>query len=660
MGQNLIKVKTDFLLLDKDNRRGLSKRDSSFLKLDDNQQQLALLFCLVAFDGVFTLIRDMISDAILTDDLLIIDKIIIQDNGIENKFIVKEGNRRISSIKIIQNLSLLDKAKVLAIEKELFDLEAIKKFGKESEKIKKVVKNSRTNFLSELEVIKYTNSEEDTKRLNTILHRLHVEQHKNRWDSADKRLTDYDNIMKLINKGAETIDEAIDQLIYDNYSFNDSELGSVKSDFKKHFIYTHFTKTLMDDMNEDNQISIEDKHKVQKRMSNSYYLPIAQVIPAMLKKGFGIEYSIKIDRNSLKAYYEQKEGNIKVTSIKEMVYDLFLAIMNLDGKKPYPHNTFKTSKEFKKNFNTIYTKYVTEEIIKDNVEENASSKKINPEIIYHDGSANNPIITFKLNEATKLALNTIIKYGRNENDIIVNTNHIYVKVIDSNVEIKRDTLNKVMIDVPENPSDINIEFYFDDSYSSKIASLTLRYKLDEINPFTASEFYIVDTTLVKQEKELKYIDISNELKVELEKFKYSEYKYISSYIYRGLWENSIDILIIESDSSSIHNKVTNNIKRGDQVKDIDELVKLTFGSNSKVKKFAQFYGLTNNAAKNGFFSSSPSCQYKEKYNDLNNAPHGNSQAQSLLDIDDARKKTSKWLYIMNYMIYCCKNGENYS
>lgn len=660
MGQNLIKVKTDLLLLDKDNRRGLSKRDSSFLKLDDDQQQLALLFCLVTFEDVSNLIKDMISDTVLTNDLLIIDKIIIQDNEKEKNFIVKEGNRRISSIKIIQNLSLLDDAKILAIEKELFDLEAIKKFKKESEAIKKVVKDPRPNFLSELEVIKYCNSEEDIKRLNTILHRLHVKAQRKKWESADKRLTDYENIMKFINKGAKTIDEAINQLIDDNYSFNDSELGRVKSNFKQHFIYTHFTKTLMDEMIEDDFISSEDKHKVQIRMSDNYYLPIAQVIPAMLKKGFGIEYALKINENSLKAYYEQKEGNIKVTSIKEMVYDLFLAIMNLNGKKPYPHNTFKTSKEFKKNFNTIYTKYVTEEIIKDNVKENASPKKINPEIIYHDGSANKPIITFKFNEATKLALNTIIKHGRNENDIIVNTNHIYVKVIDSNVEIKRDTLNNVMIDVPENPSDINIEFYFDDSYSSKIASLTLRYKVDEINPFIANEFYIIDTTLVKQERELKYIDISNELKVELENFKYSEYKYISSYIYRGLWENSIDILIIESDSSSIHNKVTNKIGRGDQVVDIDDLVKLTFDRNFKINKFAQFYGLTNNAAKNSFFSSSPSCQYKEKYNDLNNAPHGNSQAQSLLDIDDARKKTSKWLYIMNYMIYCCKNGESYS
>lgn len=669
MSQYHMKVKIDELKLDTENKRGMSKRGFDTSRLEEDEHQLIILMFMVLHEYIDELISDMVNDRELTIDLLSADHVLLQESQIKGEYIVKEGNRRISSLKIIRNVELLNQALETASEKDILDDDDMIKYVKLKKRITTLLPASIPNFIEEIDAICYENTKEDTKRLNTILHRMHIEQ-KKAWDSIDKRFTDYKLVCQAINKGVPTIDTAIDQVLNNYYAFTAVEYGKLKTEFKEFFIKNHYVNNLIEKTEHDERLSEEQKYSIKKRLSNNYFLPIADRFKNMLKKNFGIIYTLSVVPENeegttekckgckLSAKYEQLPGYLTISSINDFIYDIFIAIMNLDGNKPFPNHTFKTKVALKENYSDIYQKYVGEEKSEEHQEETDNAKK-NPIIIYTDGSQNKEILTFDIKGASRLALNTLIQNGRDENGESIAKENIYTIVSVNNEICIEDKLNNIMIDVPSVNTEYYIKFYFDSAFKHPIAGLRIRYRESPIpSPFTSSEYHILDSSIVLKEEKMRNIPFSNELKDELKDFNYGKHKYISSYIYRGMWEQAVDALIHAS-SSSCNSVITTKASRKEQISDIHDQIQIIFGSSSKIRKLGEFYGMDQMKAKNVFLAPA-SCNYKDVYVDLNCAPHGSEHALSVENINNARKVTSKWLYIMNFMIHCCKKNIKYN
>lgn len=655
MAKKIEIIEIDKLQLDIDNKRGLSKRQSIINGLSDTEHQLLLLFCMIRHEQIHTLISDMINNPELTVDLLSVDKIIVQESEEGKYYNVREGNRRVSSLKIIFQPSLMTEAETLVTEKELFTSADILEFKKNVSRIEKILEIDFDFQIDKLEVISFGITEEDTRRLNTIIYRMHVDM-KKEWQALDKRLDDYNDIINQINKGASSIDNAIDNVINEKYYLSEAEVKRQKKDFHEFFLMTHINLFLLRKAENSDKLSIEQKNAIRARMNDSYYRPIGEVLPRMLRNGFGVECQLVIESNKPLTEFTQQKDYLKIKNIGDLIYDLFLAIMNLDGKKPYANTTFNTPKKFKENYSNIYQKYV-EDTINENDTEEKPTDMVNPVIVFSDGSTNKPKKLYNINTAERLALHTLILEGRDENNKSISKDDIYIKIRENGIECLNGPLTSIMIDVPDQASEKNIEFYFNPEFKNRITVFRMIYSCPEETPFPEQKNYILDTTLVKANKQFEYIDFSEKLVEELERLQYSTYPYISSYIYRGMWESAIDILISVS-SNSTNGQITAKEKRGPQVEEIAQKIYVLLNSNSRIKGIAKFYGLQDMNAKNTFLPNDYK-YFTDIYTSLNNAPHGSPQALATIDIDAARNRTSKWLYILNYMIYCCRQNIDY-
>lgn len=655
MAMQIMNINIESLQLDIENKRGLSKRQGITSNLEDEEYQLLLLFCMIRFEKIDDLIFDMVNNPSLMDDLLLIDRIIVQKSDMKSLYSVKEGNRRISSLKVINDPSLMKKIEALVIEQDVFSVKEIVEFKKIVLLIEKILSTGLNVNINKLEVICYDNTEEDSRTLNTIIHRMHVKM-KREWRALDKRLEDYKDTVSKINAGAKSIDDAIEQVINEKYCFSPDEIKEQQKDFHGFFMITHFNLFLLGKMEYSKVLSGEQKYTIRSRMSQSYYLPIGDVLPRMLKKGFGIECCVRIENKKLVTEFNQREGFLKISSIGELIYELFIAVMNLEGKKPNSNQTFSTTKKFQDNYPEIYKKYV-EEIKNESPTEEPAKEKVNPVVIFIDGRSNVQKKLCDLNMVEKMALHTLILEGRNEDNQSINKENIYIKIRENGICNQEGNLMEIMLDVPNKVTEKLVEFYFNSEYIDRVSVLRIVYYCPEESPFVEQANYVLDTALVKANKQLESLDLSDKLVRELDDFKYADNKYISSYIYRGLWESAIDLLIVKS-ASTVNGPITTEVKKAKQVEDIAQKIHVMLSSNKKIVKIAEFYGLQPLNAKNIFFPNNY-LYYTEVYTLLNCAPHGSAHALSISDVDNARNRTTKWLYIMNYMISCCDNNIEY-
>ncbi|WP_289286215.1 hypothetical protein, partial [Faecalibaculum rodentium] len=356
-----VKLNINDIFLDKLNPRLQSRLIIDLEQYNEDEIQYILMFYLIATDQVDDLITDIVQNSEVAKELLENDVILVQKN--KDGFVVREGNRRVCSLKFIFNSNLIDKLLSFVNQNEILkEVEDIyNKFLKSTLTIRKVVENinfENTNLksLSNVECKVYGDDEESNHTLNLILRRLHIYQ-KKEWYPADRQLFEYIIIMEELQKGATDINEAIEKsLSVDQES--DISNNRQKRIMKRLFEQSNFYHYLL------KRISLYDDKKMADRMGHLIKknpLPLCETLLNRLKKDFNIYLYYDMDvydreKNCFNYTLFQKDGKISVKKVDAFVDELVKEIL-ISGDKPISHEKFKNTKAFGELFSSIISKY---------------------------------------------------------------------------------------------------------------------------------------------------------------------------------------------------------------------------------------------------------------------------------------------------------------
>lgn len=356
-----MKLKINDIMLDKFNPRLQSRLIIDLEQYAEDEIQYILMFYLVATDQVDDLIIDIIQNVEVATELLENDVILIQKN--KDNYIVKEGNRRICSLKFIFDSGLVDKLLEFIEQNKIFKEinDIYKRFLKSISKIKKVLEstsdeNADLENLSSVECKVYGDDEESSHTLNLILRRLHIYQ-KREWSPTDRQLFEYIIIMEELKNGAADINEAIEKaLTTDQESVVNNTLQKRK--MKKLFEQSNFYHYLL------NRINLYDDKELVDRMEyliKKNPLPLCDTLLNRLKTDYNIFLYYDMDvydreKNCFNYSLIQDNGKIIVKKLDSFVDELVRTIL-ISGDKPISHDKYKNTKLFKELFKDIIGKY---------------------------------------------------------------------------------------------------------------------------------------------------------------------------------------------------------------------------------------------------------------------------------------------------------------
>lgn len=356
-----MKLNVNDIMLDKLNPRLQSRLIIDLERYTEDEIQYILMFYLIATDQVDDLITDIIQNVEVAKELLENDVILVQKN--KYNYVVKEGNRRICSLKLIFNNSLMDKllnfVEKTEILKEVNDI--YDKFLKSISTIRRVllgidVESNSLKKLSSVECKVYGNDEESNHTLNLILRRLHIYQ-KREWYSADRQLFEYVIIMEELKKGAADINEAIEKALAAD---RESAVNNTrqKSKMKKMFEQSNFYHYLLNRIGlyEDREMSARMEYLIKKNP-----LPLCETLLTRLKADYNIQLYYDMDvydreNNCFKYILVQKDGKIIVKELDSFVDELVKSIL-ISRDKPISHEKYKNKKSFEELFEDIINKY---------------------------------------------------------------------------------------------------------------------------------------------------------------------------------------------------------------------------------------------------------------------------------------------------------------
>lgn len=139
-----MKLSVNDLLLDKLNPRLQSRLIINLEQYNEDETQYILMFYLIATDQVDDLITDIIQNTEVARELLENDVILVQKS--KDRYVVREGNRRLCSLKFIFNnnlinelLEFVEQNKILKEVSDIYD-----KFLKSVFSIKRTINNIDT------------------------------------------------------------------------------------------------------------------------------------------------------------------------------------------------------------------------------------------------------------------------------------------------------------------------------------------------------------------------------------------------------------------------------------------------------------------------------------------------------------------------------------
>lgn len=356
-----VKLNINDIYLDKLNPRLQSRLIIDLEQYNEDEIQYILMYYLIATDQVDELITDIIQNSEVAKELLENDVILVQKN--KDRYVVREGNRRICSLKIIFDGSLIDKLLSFVEQNELLKETApiYNKFLKSMSVIKKVVlntniENTNLNNLSTVECKVYGDDEESNHTLNLILRRLHIYQ-KKEWYAADRQLFEYIIIMEELQKGAADINEAIEKSLsvdQESDTSNTHQKRKMKQLFEQSNFYHYLLKRIS--LNGDKEMVGRMEYLIKKTP-----LPLCETLLFRLKKDFNIYLYYDMDvydreKNCFNYRLFQKDGKITIKKVEEFVDELVKKIL-ISENKPISHEKFKNTKSFRELFDTIINKY---------------------------------------------------------------------------------------------------------------------------------------------------------------------------------------------------------------------------------------------------------------------------------------------------------------
>lgn len=297
---------------------------------DSNLKQAYLVYGLVKYFDVSSLIYDMANSFETTMKMLSVDNILVTSNVGETKkeeFIVVEGNRRVCALKIINNPILLeDVKKVLEVKIDTADLDTFEKisfrliehFSYQDEKYQLGLNEFRKEINENVPVAIFPNRDE----LLNIVRKMHVVT-KKRWHSIDSDLFDLNRFNSVLWSNPQlSYEDLINKTIE---SFGVRLSNEERDRLKKSILLISFYQYFLDvaQKSSNNEYSLYSSGIIKK------YLPITDVLRVQIKNSFDIIFDVNVsDGKLMKSLSGTGVFGRDISKVNKSILDIILKIFN--------------------------------------------------------------------------------------------------------------------------------------------------------------------------------------------------------------------------------------------------------------------------------------------------------------------------------------------
>lgn len=628
-------IHIDLLLLDWDNPRLRSRFRQAYSRFSPEERELILIYNLVAFFSVDEMVKSMYGNRVVTIANLTFDKVVTQEEIGLNYLIVKEGNRRVCSLKIIRDVSILQRAKLFVETNNLNNDVMETNYNKSENEIIKILSTSNPSneLVVEVPTVIYKNNEEASKVLKECLRNTHVKS-KARWEAVDKQLFDYDEVYTQISEGAENLEDAFLKTIQkesETISINEKErLKELKKDFSMSAFYHYM----------ENRICIgklgEDSKDVLLDNLVRSFRPVCDVLVRGLRRDDGIVYEYEVNKSTLVSNFKVNLENFYITDVDEYVDELVKMIL-ISENRPISNTRFSNSKSYKELFRDLRDKYIKPIEIDENGKEitisgNESKPKGQPGIHLKE-------YTNKGGKYIKPTFNEIINL-RNYINNVYNSNGEEGDI--EKITITIDGKEEDIIGSQQTPCVKEILFIYQESETiNHTYNFTLVFKAETAQGNTNSTLLPCP---VAKNKQLEFVELTNDFLKEIDELKVEIYPHVLSALLRGLFEVPIPYLIAVR---LIHFDSSTRFSKTDAINKISLLIENSFDTRNKCEKIAYFYGIDADYVRNALRSSQN--DYVGVYEFVQSATHGKTHGYDRTKVKEIGQKVSVWLYLCNYL-----------
>lgn len=640
------------ILLDIDNPRLLS-RVKRFTNLDIYESQFILIYLLFSKDKVDDLIEEILSEPYVSLEILNAERLIVQLYSSQNgNYIVKEGNRRVSAIQIIKNPKLLDVSYNFLEEKDLISRDELKKYKNLIEKIQKKLSNAIEigNTFDNIEVVVYENSMEANKRIKNILRIIHLKT-KNKWDSVDKNLFDYDTVQHAIkNSGIEfkDINDVLHFLAEQEYSVtNERSIKNIESNLKKEVHQSSIYYYILDLISR-NYDDIKKRNLIYDLENR--YLHYTREFPSLLFSLFNISINQVIEKKELKIVFSNGDNlnSLFFPLNKEKIFEEMVLHLLEKGElisspklRNYKKTTNSIDGDFLSEFSVIsqdlykLREQATQEDKKDSKDEPATSM---PRIVLQNDS-----LTCNLfNDPINLCQNIIAAYDcENKNIKIEDIQISYKKKSSSNTISSTASL----IPSQEEESSIIVTYKYNDIKDGLdfpiSKNMSIVFKDNSPSPIVSKKSLI--TTYPTKNYTIDFNYLPKALINEIGSFNYSQHRYISGTLLRLFWETTIR-------EFNHHGYSFQSKDSTGQIKEMEAYILDKLKLTKDRELVSIYYGLHKESTRDILLNLKDYDRFLSAYTQLNSFMHGYHDDFTNDNIDALARITSKWIYLVKYCI----------
>ncbi len=388
-------VKVSSLLLEQDNPRNIQLKIGGYynnLNNIDEIQYMNIIYLIYKYD-ISDLIIKISSDINRTISMLSIDRISVYYDEAKLAYIVGEGNRRVTAIKLLTNINLLNDVENFVLSK--FSREYIEKdeilrnFISKVSSLKLTIKsrveicNVQLDQLSSIEVAVFDSKDE----IDVVARIMHKDGKKD-WSSIAKHMDSHRLIYNLLtneDKSIETvIKRAAQKIAGSNVKDNNKEINDIKKNLRDSVrligFYMYFDKV-------DNFVN-NKSDSIFKLSIYDKFLPICETLANQLNQNYKIkvtteicdgeiEYKLQFDKDlfneselsesileMIECILENKHSNT-MFSTKSKFLD-WLRITKYNGKKFHFNNLLKKIDDLESKVElSLKSTYVTEYLEKE-------------------------------------------------------------------------------------------------------------------------------------------------------------------------------------------------------------------------------------------------------------------------------------------------------
>lgn len=612
------------VLLNYENARIKDILHDEFYSLNSYEQQIAILFYLIAEDNIATLLKDILLNVDVSFALLNQESLILQKKSLSEDLVVKEGNRRTCCLKLILGgQKLLDELELAKANMVGINIKYINKFKNNIPSIKKdLIKLEADGIDKErfkyVRCIIYDESAESDSILDVLLRKMHVTR-KRDWESVDQRLYDYNTILGIMKDNNEDIVNAIKIYISSSSELDNvskSQINDVKKDFAKASFYHYILGRIKSG-------AIKGEPSELKERLRKSFLPICEVMFFNICKIYSITYRTEVNQGVEKFILSQEAGS-KEVNIVALIDEIASKIFNMEKQKPLSSTYFKGSEAFKLFFKEIISKYSSSDVNEHPVQE----------VVVDNG-------IFLSNGSDKLIVEVPTLTAIDLHDYVQ-------KVVYNGVEVKKEDLEIFETDTPiSNDYEMQVrdkETIIVFTYDRKLkATLNLSFVAPHSPKIQVKEKLL--PVLVRSNAAFNFTSLSESLQNEINRISIKDYPYTVSTVLRVYWETTSWDLYA---SKKIPLKSpSNNFKL---VEEISNHIALNLRSRQQLEPFAAYYGISVDASKdivhpllvqNELFSN--------YFSSLNSPIHGQHETV-VRKISELGLVTAKWITIINYLL----------